>query len=102
MKRRIALLRHLSLINEAAGALTELLEASPTDIEAWTELSELYQSQGLFSQAEFCLEEVILVAPNAWNVSSSYMDHWVQKTLKRSNFFGRYMLALVKFYINRQ
>lgn len=77
MKRRIALLRHLSLINEAVHALIELLEASPTDIEAWMELSELYQSQGLFSQAEFCLEEVILVAPNAWNVSFLDMDFLV-------------------------
>lgn len=69
MKRRIALYRHLLRINEAVDALIELLEASPTDIEAWTELSELYLSQSMFSQAEFCLEEVILVAPNAWNVS---------------------------------
>lgn len=50
----------------------ELLEASPTDIEAWTELSDLYLSKGLYSQAEFCLEEVLLVAPNAWNVCSLF------------------------------
>ena len=53
---------------EAIEALVELLEASPADIEAWTELSDLYITQGFFSQAEFCLEEVLLVAPNAWNV----------------------------------
>ena len=45
----------------------ELLEASPTDIEAWTELSDLCLSKDLYSQAEFCLDEVLLVAPNAWN-----------------------------------
>lgn len=62
----------------------ELLEASPTDIEAWTELSDLYLSKGLYSQAEFCLEEVLLVAPNAWNVCSRFQvllilaDHLVQ------------------------
>lgn len=67
-KRRIALLRSLSRITEAIDALTELLESSPTDIEAWTELSDLYSSQNLFPQAIFCLEEVLLVAPNAWNV----------------------------------
>lgn len=49
--------------------MTELLESSPTDIEAWTELSDLYLTQNLFPQAVFCLEEVLLVAPNAWNVS---------------------------------
>lgn len=67
-KRRIALLRSLSRTTDAITALTELLESSPIDIEAWTELSDLYMSQNLFSQAVFCLEEVLLAAPNAWNV----------------------------------
>ena len=49
----------------------ELLDASPTDIEAWAELAEVYVSQGLYSQASFCLEEVLLVAPNAWNVGDA-------------------------------
>ena len=68
MKRRIALLRTLGRTNDAIDALVELLDASPTDIEAWSELADLYLSQGLFPQAEYCLEEVLLVAPNAWNV----------------------------------
>jgi len=68
MKRRIALLRTLQRTSEAVDALAELLDASPTDIEAWAELAELYLSHRLFSQAEYCLEEVLLVAPNAWNV----------------------------------
>lgn len=42
---------------------------SPGDVEAWAELSSLYLSQGLYSQAVFALEEVLVVAPNAWNVS---------------------------------
>ena len=68
MKRRIALLRSLGKTNGAIDALVELLDASPTDIEAWSELADLYLSQGFFSQAEYCLEEILLVAPNAWNV----------------------------------
>lgn len=52
------------------NALIELLEASPTDIESWAELCELYVSQGLYQQAEFCLEEILLSTPNAWNVRS--------------------------------
>ncbi len=68
MKRRIALLQTLQRTSEAVDALVELLDASPTDIEAWAELAELYLSHGRFSQAEYCLEEVLLVAPNAWNV----------------------------------
>lgn len=67
-KRRVALLRTLSRFKDAIGALTDLLESSPTDIEAWTELSDLYLSQNLFAQAIFCLEEALLIAPNAWNV----------------------------------
>ena len=68
MKRRIALLRSLGKINGAIDALVDLLDASPTDIEAWSELADLYLSQGFFAQAEYCLEEILLVAPNAWNV----------------------------------
>lgn len=67
-KRRIALLQTLSKTKQAVEALVELLDASPTDIEAWAELAELYVSQGLFSQANYCLEEILLVAPNAWNI----------------------------------
>ncbi|KAL8995696.1 MAG: hypothetical protein Q9169_004629 [Polycauliona sp. 2 TL-2023] len=67
-KRRVALLRSLSRESDAINGLTELLEASPTDIESWAELSELYVSQGLYQQAEFCLEEIILSTPNAWNI----------------------------------
>jgi len=32
------------------------------------ELSELYLAQDLHMQAAFCLEEVLLIAPNAWNI----------------------------------
>jgi tetratricopeptide (TPR) repeat protein len=68
MKRRIALLRSMSRLSDAVSALTELVGAIPTDAEAWCELADLYQSQGMSSQAIFCLEEVLLITPNAWNV----------------------------------
>ncbi|EHK97913.1 putative TPR repeat protein oca3 [Glarea lozoyensis 74030] len=67
-KRRIALLRTLQKPTEAIGALNQLLESSPTDAEAWAELSDLYLSQGMYSQAAFALEEVLLITPNAWNM----------------------------------
>ena len=44
---------------------------SPTDMESWAELSDLYLSLSMFQQAIFCLEEVLLIAPNAWNVGVS-------------------------------
>lgn len=54
---------------EAVTALNKFLEVSPTDAEAWSELADIYLSQGLFPQSIFALEEVLLIAPNAWNVS---------------------------------
>ncbi|MCJ1286925.1 hypothetical protein MMC26_006271 [Xylographa opegraphella] len=68
MKRRIVLLQSLGMQSEAIEALVELLQVSPTDAEAWTELSALYLGQAMYSQASYCLEEVLLVYPNAWNV----------------------------------
>ena len=53
----------------AIEELVEYLESSPTDAEAWCELSDLYQTHGMNSQAIFCLEEALLVVPNAWNVN---------------------------------
>lgn len=67
-KRRVALLKTLERPADAIVALTDLLEESPVDAEAWAELSELYTAQGLHAQAIFCLEEVLLITPNAWNV----------------------------------
>jgi tetratricopeptide (TPR) repeat protein len=55
-------------IQLAIGVLVDLLQTSPTDAEAWAELSDLYLSQNSYDQAIFCLEEVLLVMPNAWNV----------------------------------
>ena len=68
-KRRIALLRSLKKITEAITALTQFLDSSPTDAEAWAELADLYVTQGLYQQAIFALEDVLLITPYAWNVS---------------------------------
>ncbi|KAI5305756.1 hypothetical protein KEM55_008863, partial [Ascosphaera atra] len=66
-KRRIALLRYLNRPSEAVKALADFVDSVPTDAEAWVELSDLYHSLGMVSQAIFCLEEALLIAPNAWN-----------------------------------
>ncbi|KAL4891369.1 hypothetical protein BDV59DRAFT_68757 [Aspergillus ambiguus] len=68
LKRRISLLRSMSRPAEAIGALVDLLKAIPTDSESWCELGDLYQSEGMTSQAIFCLEEALLLVPNAWNI----------------------------------
>lgn len=55
-------------VDESITALLSLLDFSTTDAEAWAELADLYLSQGLYSQAIFALEEVLILQPNAWNV----------------------------------
>ena len=59
-------------IPEAVTALNKFLESSPTDAEAWAELADIYVSQGMFQQSIFALEEVLLIAPNAWNVGTTF------------------------------
>lgn len=67
-KRRTALIKSLGRHQQAISNLVDFLDSFPTDIEAWSELSELYFSQGLISQAIFSLEEAVIIAPNAWNL----------------------------------
>ncbi|GAB7334076.1 hypothetical protein MBLNU13_g06156t1 [Cladosporium sp. NU13] len=67
-KRRAALLRSMGKTTEAVVALTALLDASPIDAESWAEIADVYLTQGLYEQAIFSLEEVLLCTPNAWNI----------------------------------
>ncbi|KAJ4424586.1 Inositol phosphatase SIW14 [Gnomoniopsis sp. IMI 355080] len=67
-KRRIALLRSLGRTSDAVSGLTALLEFCPVDAESWAELADIYISQGLYAQAIYSLEEVLVLSPNAWNV----------------------------------
>ena len=63
-------MRSMGRLSDAASALVQLLDFSPTDAEAWSELSDIYLSQGLYPQAIYAIEEVLVLAPNAWNVCS--------------------------------
>ena len=53
---------------DAVSSLVQFLSFSPTDGEAWSELADLYLTQGMYQQAIFAMEEVLLLTPNAWNV----------------------------------
>lgn len=55
-------------VSESIAALNTLLEFDTTDAEAWAELSDMYLSEGLYPQAIYALEEVLVLTPNAWNV----------------------------------
>ena len=69
-KRRAALLRSMGRTNDAIAALTNILDQSPTDAETWSELGDLYLTQGSYDQAVFCFEEVLLMTPNSWNLQA--------------------------------
>lgn len=56
-------------IPESINALTTLLEFNTTDGEAWAELADLYVDEGLYAQAVYALEEVLVLQPNSWIVS---------------------------------
>ncbi|KAL9092507.1 MAG: hypothetical protein Q9159_000854 [Coniocarpon cinnabarinum] len=67
-KRHAALLKSMGHADGAISALVDFLEVNPVDAEAWMELCELYFSQALYSQAIYCLEEALIIMPNAWNI----------------------------------
>lgn len=67
-KRRITLLTSLGKSADAISSLIKFLDSSPNDTEAWAELSDLYVTQGMYPQAIFALEELLLVTPYAWNI----------------------------------
>jgi len=68
-KRGVALLKSMGRLAEAVQVLVTLVQDNPVDAESWAELGELYVVQGLWGQAVYCFEEVLLGMPNAWNVS---------------------------------
>lgn len=93
----MALLKSLGQTADAITALVDLVDFSPTDAESWAELSDLYLSQKMYSQAIFSLEEVIVITPFAWNVharmgellyisatATNYVDGNVLKNLSES------------------
>lgn len=67
--------------SDAVTALKSMLEFNPTDPEAWSELADLYLSQGIYTQAIFSFEEVLVLMPNAWNVSLNEGLVWKKKTI---------------------
>ncbi|KAF7846115.1 hypothetical protein BT93_L5226 [Corymbia citriodora subsp. variegata] len=67
-KRRTALICSVGRYVDAIDCLVSYLNSFPGDAESWCELADLYQDQGMISQAIYCMEEAILLQPNAWNL----------------------------------
>lgn len=62
-KRHIACLRDMGRTQDAIDMLNRYLDAYYADVEAWLELSDLYLELAMYSQAAFCIEELLLQAP---------------------------------------
>ncbi|KAM7534810.1 hypothetical protein Aperf_G00000113789 [Anoplocephala perfoliata] len=63
-KRLITTFKSQGLYNQAIDELNKYLKLFMADVEAWSELSDLYLAQGDFKHAAFCIEEVILANPH--------------------------------------
>ncbi|KAF7188149.1 TPR repeat protein oca3, partial [Pseudocercospora fuligena] len=87
-KRRCALLRSMGQTEEALNALTNFVDTSPTDAEGWSELGSLYEELGMHEQAIFCLEEVLLLMPNAWNMQAKIGEVLYMSASQKQNDVG--------------
>lgn len=63
--------------SESIAALNALLEFNTIDAEAWAELAEMYLEEGLYSQAIYALEEVLVLQPNSWTVRTTSFCLWL-------------------------
>ncbi|KAG0221305.1 hypothetical protein B0O80DRAFT_532888 [Mortierella sp. GBAus27b] len=62
-KRQVMVLRSMGSHSEAIGALVKYLDVNYTDFEGWLQLGDLYLEELMYSQAAFCMEEVIMLQP---------------------------------------
>lgn len=58
----------------AIQLLNEYLTVFMADTEAWLELSDLYIQQGMYSNAAFCFEELILASPQNFHLYVKYAE----------------------------
>jgi len=80
-KRKICVLKAMGETEKATAALKDYLETFADDVSAWGELCELYKTQGSYSLAKFCLEELLLVNPENYIHHLHYAE--VLYTMKR-------------------
>jgi tetratricopeptide (TPR) repeat protein len=73
-KRQISLLLAQNKIKEAVASLKQYLEVFMQDLEAWSQLSQLYIQLHMYQQAAFCLEELLLQKPHAPFYQIRYAD----------------------------
>jgi len=74
MKRQISLRRSSGDVSNAIKMLNEFIKIFPTDAEAWMELADLYLELGMYKQAAFCFEELLLSAPHNSHIHNRYAE----------------------------
>ncbi|PVD32057.1 hypothetical protein C0Q70_07484 [Pomacea canaliculata] len=73
-KRLVAILKSQKKISDAIDKLNDYLKKFMTDYEAWTELCDLYLSVYDYSNASFCMEELIMSNPHNHLFHQKYAD----------------------------
>eukprot|EP01122_Echinamoeba_exundans_P016959 TRINITY_DN8765_c0_g1_i1.p1 TRINITY_DN8765_c0_g1~~TRINITY_DN8765_c0_g1_i1.p1 ORF type:complete len:329 (-),score=68.69 TRINITY_DN8765_c0_g1_i1:115-1101(-) len=74
MKRRITIARERRDLTRAVQLLNEYLTVFMSDTEAWLELADLYIQQGMYSNASFCFEELLLASPQNCHLYVKYAE----------------------------
>jgi hypothetical protein len=74
IKAKVMNLYGQSLIEDAILLLLDYLEFWMGDHEAWTQLSQFYIEMGMYKQAQFSLEEVLLLKPDHHLYLLAYAD----------------------------
>ncbi|KAJ3190422.1 ER membrane complex subunit 2 [Gaertneriomyces sp. JEL0708] len=93
-KRLVSVLKAQGNRNEAIERLVEYVDAVMQDVEAWTELAELYLEEGMYAQSAFCYEEVLMLRPAHHLYMIRYAD--VCATLGRWEVAFKYYCASVE------
>jgi tetratricopeptide (TPR) repeat protein len=63
LKKRVALSKYTSNSDKYVDSLLGYLDIAPLDVETWSELGEVYYSQGHLDKAIWALQEILLIQP---------------------------------------
>ncbi|KAI9013247.1 hypothetical protein BC832DRAFT_524501, partial [Gaertneriomyces semiglobifer] len=93
-KRLISVLKAQGSRTEAIEKLVEYVDSVMQDVDAWSELADLYLEEGMYAHAAFCYEEVLMLKPAHHVFMIRYAD--VCATLGRWEVALKYYCASVE------
>ena len=62
------------MFGQAIAVLNKYIEVNQEDIEAWTELSDIYLSKQNYAKALYCFEELVSMHPKNYQVNLRYAE----------------------------